>query len=333
MSTPLVISTGLPNCREGRLNPIGTVDPDWMRSVARTAEALGYDSLWLNEFLQTEPGVAARFDDPPSYFEPIVTIAALAEITERIRFFTSTIVLPLHEPALLAKQVATLDVFSGGRLTVGIGLGGSAEEYHRMRGEVSSPNRGQMMDEYLPAMRALWKDRRASFQGKYVSFEEIEVYPKPTQDPVPIYMAGTADGVYRRIAQHGQGWIDTFLLPDAIRSALATINGYWNEAGREGRPAVTRQFYLSIANTESEARENFERSLPSSRPAPTPPPDTEVAIIGTPARIADRIGDYLEAGVTEVCAIFYAPDLASTLRQMEQFASAVAPALRGAASA
>lgn len=327
----VVISTGLPNCREGRLNPVGSVQPDWMRAVARRADELGYESLWLNEFLETEPNVAARFEDPPNYYDAIVTIAALAEQTERIRFFTSTIVLPLHEPALLAKQFATLDRFSGGRVTLGIGLGGSAEEFHRMRGEIPSPNRGQMMEEYLPAMRAIWGERLASFDGRYVSFENLEVYPKPMQEPLPIYMAGTADGVYRRIAQYGQGWIDTFLLPEAIQASVEKIMGYWQEAGRSGRPSVSRQIYLSLAEDESAARDNFERSLPGARqPAGPPRPGTEMTIIGTPATIGNRIREYVAAGVTEVCAIFYAPDIDSTLHQLELFAAEVAPGLRGA---
>jgi probable F420-dependent oxidoreductase len=301
-----------------------------MRAVAPAAEELGYESLWLNEFLATEPSVLARFDDPPDYYDPIVVVAALAELTKRIRFFTSTIVLPLHEPALLAKQVATIDVFSGGRLTLGIGLGGPAEEYKRLRGEIDAPNRGQMLDEYVPAMRTLWADRRATFKGKYVAFEDLEMFPKPIQDPVPIYMAGTADGVYRRIAAHGQGWIDTFLLPDAIATARSTIESYWSDAGRAGQPEVARQFYLSIAEKEADARDNFDRSLPRARPASPPPPDYEMTLVGTPRQISDRISTYVAAGVTEVCAIFYAPDVSATIRQMELFATSVVPELRAA---
>jgi probable F420-dependent oxidoreductase len=325
----VVVSTGLPNCREGRLSPVGAVDPSWMRVVAESAEQLGYESLWLNEFPQTEPGVLARFDDPPNYYDMIVTIAALAERTKRIRFFTSTIVLPLHEPILLAKQFATLDAFSDGRVTLGIGLGGTAEEYRQLHGEAEKANRGQMMDEYLPAIRALWaRDRKSTYHGQYVSFAGIEVFPKPTQDPLPIYMAGTADGVYRRIAQYGEGWIDTFLMPDALRQAISTIRLYWNDAGRVGQPAVARQFYLSLADSDEEARDNVAASVPAPRPAPPPREGFEMNLIGTPDRVRDRILEYVEAGVTEVSAIFFAPDIATTLRQMNVFAERIAPALR-----
>jgi probable F420-dependent oxidoreductase len=300
-----------------------------MKTVALSAESLGYDSLWLNEFLATEPGVLARFDDPPTYLDAIVTMAFLSDVTSRVRFFTSTIVLPLHEPALLAKQIASLDFYSRGRVTLGIGLGGSADEFRTLRGELQSPNRGQMLDEYLDALRLLWTERRATYSGKYVAFENLEMYPKPVQDPVPIYMAGTADGVYRRIAHHGQGWIDTFLLPDALAEAIETIRAYWSDAGRAGQPDLSRQFYLSIDPDESKAKENFERSLPAPRPAAAPPPNFEMTLVGTPARIADRLAEYVAVGVTEVCAIFYSPDVAGALRQMELFAHEVAPALQG----
>src|SRR6266536_6648252 len=194
------ISTGLPNCREGRQNAIGSVTLDGMLRVARIAEELGYHSLWPNEFFTTRPDVADRYPDPPTLFDTVVTMAYAAAVTSRIRFTPSTIVLPLHEPLLLGRQLATLDVFSGGRITLGIGLGGSADEYRSLRGTLDKPNRGVMMGEYLAAMRALWTERRATFKGQYTSFEGVESFPKPTQDPLPIFMAGHADGVFRRIA-------------------------------------------------------------------------------------------------------------------------------------
>ena len=134
-------STGVPNCREGRLNPIGSVDPAWMSDVAQAAEQLGYYSLWLNEFLETEPNVRVRFDDPPNYYDALTTLGYLAAQTRRIRFLPSVVVLPLHHPILLNRQAATLDVLSGGRLTLGVGLGGSREDYRRLRGELGAVNR------------------------------------------------------------------------------------------------------------------------------------------------------------------------------------------------
>jgi probable F420-dependent oxidoreductase len=325
----LHFSTGVPNCREGRLNPIGSVDAAWMSEVAAAGESLGYHSLWLNEFLQTEPRVAARFDDPPNYFDPLVTIGYLAASTRRIRFVTSTIVLPHHHPILLNRQVATLDVVSGGRITLGIGLGGSLEEFKQLRGDLGACNRGQMMDEYVEALRTLWTDRKASFSGRFVRFEHVECFPKPLQKPVPIFMAGEAEGVVRRIARFGQGWIESLALPETIREKVHEIHSAVREArGRDEPVEIARQFYISLADSKEAAQANLAASLPNARPAQAARrPGGEPTLVGTPGEITLRLQQYVAAGVTEICAIFYSPGAEGALRQMELFARDVIPAV------
>ena len=257
------ISTGLPNCREGRQNLIGSVSREGMERSARLAESLGYHALWPNEFIVTDPPVAARYATPPNLYDTIVTMSFVAAVTSRIRLIPSTIVLPLHEPLLLSRQLATLDVFSGGRITLGIGLGGSAEEYRRLYGTLDKPNRGQMMDEYLQALRTLWKDRYATFHGKYVSITDAEAFPKPVQDPLPIFVAGNGEAMLKRAA-NAQGWIEFGLQPDDIRSTVAQLTEYREEAGRQDEPfEIARQFYISIAPTEAEAK---PITRPRSRP-------------------------------------------------------------------
>jgi probable F420-dependent oxidoreductase len=328
------ISTGLPNCREGRQNLIGSVSREGMERSTRLAEELGYHALWPNEFLVTDPPVSARYATPPNLFDTIVTMSFVAAVTSRIRIIPSTIVLPLHEPLLLSRQLATLDVFSGGRVTLGIGLGGSAEEYRRLHGELDKPNRGQMMDEYLQALRVLWTDRYATFQGKHVSITDAEAFPKPLQDPLPIFVAGNGEAMLRRAAA-SQGWIEFGLQPDDMRSTIAQLREYREEAGRQDEPfEIARQFYISTAPTEDEAKANHAAALPpadgpgsgGSGGSGTPPP-WEHTLVGTPERIAARLAEYVEAGVTELCAIFYAPDDESTERQTRLFADEVMPQL------
>lgn len=326
----VVFSTGLPNCREGRLYPIGAVSPDWFAEIGERADALGYYSLWTNEFLTTDPSVVARFDTSPTYFDPLLTFAWIARATSTIRFVTSTVVLPLHEPVLLSRQVATLDVLSDGRVTLGIGLGGTAEEFHRIHGELTVPNRGVLMDEYVSALRVLWEDASSSFDGQHVRFDQLHMFPKPVQRPLPLFMAGDAEGVLRRLARYGQGWIDTTALPDAIASRKEVLARYAREAGRgSDKIVITRQFYVSLATDEQEAIDNHRRSFPGSKTPVTAanPPDKEVNLVGTPEQLARRLGEYVRAGVDEICTIFYAPDKPSLLRQMELFASDVVPAV------
>lgn len=327
----LRISTGLPNGREGRQNPIGSVTRETIARIAQVAEDSGYYSLWPNEFISTEPRVAAQFVDPPTLFDPIVTMAYVSAVTSRIRITPSTIVLPFHDPIILARELATLDVFSGGRLTLGIGLGGSTEEYRRLRGTLERPNRGRMMDEYIRALRTIWSDRRATFQGTYVDFTDLETYPKPVQDPLPIYMAGHAEGVFRRLAAYGQGWIDSSMLPDRLQVHRDQLYDFAKEAGRgDVEFALARQFYVSIAETEEEANANFRAAVPSPGSPQLAPPSSasqERALIGTPTFVGERLREYAAAGVTEACVIFYFPDDESAERQLRLFATEVMPHL------
>ncbi len=323
-------STGVPNCREGRLNPIGSVDRSWMCEVAGAAEERGYYSLWFNEFLQTEPNVGARFDDAPNYYDPLVTIGYLAARTRRIRFVTSTIVLPHHHPVLLNRQIATLDVLSDGRTTLGIGLGGSLAEFRRLRGDLGAGNRGQMMDEFVAALRTLWTEGKASFSGRYVKFENVDCFPKPVQKPLPIFMAGEAEGALRRLAGLGDGWIDTFFPPEAMRRKIDEIGGYIRDArGHDAPFEIARQFYISLADSRAAADANLTASLPNAKPVQPARrrEGMEMNLVGTPPEIAARLKEYVAAGVTEICAIFYSPDANGALRQMEMFAREVIPAV------
>jgi probable F420-dependent oxidoreductase len=326
MKTSVPVSTALPNCREGRLNPIGAVDRAWLLDVAQAAEDLGYHSLWLNEFLTTDPSVLASFDDPPSYYDALTTIAYLAASTTRIRFVTSTIVLPLHEPLLLSRQVATLDVLSEGRITLGTGLGGSTEEFRRIRGDLAGLNRGELMSEYLAALRRLWTDRRAHFDGQYVRFADVEAFPKPVQDPLPIYMAGTADTVLERIAQFGQGWIDTVLSAEQVRTKRDKLQHLTREVpGRASDSIeVARQFYVSVAGSPAEAQAQLVNSLPGARKPPVggnTASVTDMTVTGHPGHIRSTVSRFVEAGATEICLIFFADRAASALTQMETMAS------------
>ena len=193
------------------------ITPDWMREVAGRAEELGFDSLWLNEFTDTEASVRASFPDPPRYYDPLLVIADLAARTLRIRFLTATLVLPEHSPLLLARQALTLSSLTGGRLSVGVGLGGSKEEFRRLHGELHEPNRGQMMEDYLAALRVLWSGQVAEYRGTYARFQGVQVTPLPGSDRIPLLLAGAAAGAMDRLARYADGWIDSHHSPDEVR--------------------------------------------------------------------------------------------------------------------
>lgn len=320
-----MISVGLPNCKEGKSQPPGSVTVRWLRELAIQAEALGYDGLWLNELLQLQESRSP--ETPNNYFDPIVTIGYLSAVTERIRFVTATIVLPQHHPVLLGRQVATMDVCSGGRVTLGIGLGGAAASFRQLRADLGAVNRGAMMDEYLEALRLQWENPRASYTGKYVSFVDAEAYPKPIQKPLPILMAGGADGVVDRIARFGQGWIDSHTLPAEIAAVVAKIGSQRTAFGLPPRPVqVGRQFYVSLAPTAAEAEQIM---VDCGAPVRAGVTDAEERrIVGTPEDAIRIMAPYLDVGVTEVCPIFYGATLGVLLAQLRLFAREVMPALR-----
>jgi alkanesulfonate monooxygenase SsuD/methylene tetrahydromethanopterin reductase-like flavin-dependent oxidoreductase (luciferase family) len=163
----------------------------------------------------------------------------------------------------------------------------------------------------------------------------VETYPKPVQQPLPIFMAGHADGTFRRLARFGHGWIDSTEQPDSIQSHVDKLRQYAAEAGRgDVEFEVARQFYISLAPTEEEAKANHAATL-------TPPTrvqdgsvkvkprgaNWEQSIIGSTSQIRDRLIDYVSSGVTEICVIFYYPDVESGERQMRLFAEEIMPAL------
>ncbi len=332
-------STGLPNCREGRQNLIGSVSRDAIVRQAAVAEECGYYALWPNEFFNTRPDVARKYSQPPNNFDTLISMAYVAAATRRIRIMPSTLVLPLHEPIQLARQVATLDVFSEGRISLGIGLGGDRDEFKRFRHD--SPNRSRLMDEMVQAMRVLWNERHASYSGQYVQFEDIETYPKPIQDPLPIYRAGHGEEVFKWIARYGQGWIDSTQKPEEATGYIERLKALGTEAGRDGNALeIVRQWYVSIAETEAEANAVYAASVPppeQARATSTPSsgasprsgpgfgvqPQWEQSLVGTPAQILERLRDYVPLGVTEVCAIFYSADVESMERQTRLFAREV----------
>lgn len=326
----VAVGVGIPNCREGRLHPVGVVTPDWMRDVAQLAESLNYDSLWLNEFSDAEPSVRTNFADGPRYYDPLLVIADLAARTETIRFLTATLVLPEHSPLLLGRQISTLNSLSRGRLSVGVGLGGPKEEFRRLHGELGTPNRGEMMDDFLAALYAYRNHPLAGYSGKYTAFDAIHTRSLPCDAGLPVFVAGASASVIGRIARHADGWIDSHHSPGEISNTLNTLADAFTAAGRTARPVVLRQFNMSLAPTLAEA-EALVNDVLGEGAAGRPPRGIDRRLIGTPETVTARLREYLKAGVSEVCVIFFGRDIRSVADQMHLFAERVMPQLRLAA--
>ena len=178
-----------------------------------------------------------------SLSESLLVLTYVAAHTRTIRLATGVLLLPQHQPLLLAKQLATLDVLSGGRLLVGIGVGWSEEEYEALG--IPYSERGARADEYLAAMRAIWSEERPAYHGRYVSFKDVQAYPHPVQQPTPpIIIGGRAPAVLRRTVEQANGWYGFALDLEETARVLAELR---EAAGRYDRPAALGELEISVA--------------------------------------------------------------------------------------
>ena len=184
------VSAGLPTGMEGLTYPIPFSDPENVIRIAQAAEKFGYDSVWGNDHMTTQNYVRAEFPVPPRFWEPLITYAFVLSETKTIKVGTGVIVLPMrHDIVVLAKQIATLDHFGKGRVEIGLGIGAYREEFKALQPDAKM-DRGDIVDEGLQALNLLFKERVASFDGKYYKFRDVELYPKPLQKHIPIYVGG-----------------------------------------------------------------------------------------------------------------------------------------------
>jgi probable F420-dependent oxidoreductase len=207
--------------------------PEEAERIARLAEALGYDSLWMGEHV-----VAPSPRVPPSPIEPtaplldpLVGLSFLAGVTRTILLATGIIILPQRNPLVLAKQAASVDVLSGGRLLLGVGVGYLEPEFRALG--VPLADRGTRSDEYLDAMRSLWVDDEPAFAGRYVAFSGVDAYPRPvTPGGPPIVIGGHSPAAYRRAVSRGHGWYGFALSLEATEEALAGLRRATEEVDR-----------------------------------------------------------------------------------------------------
>jgi probable F420-dependent oxidoreductase len=212
-------------------------------AVAVAAEQHGFATLWAGEHAVMVDQPVSRYPysadgriavpAAADWIDPLIGLSFAAATTTTINLATGVLLLPEHNPLLVAKQAATLDQLSGGRFTLGVGIGWSREEFDALG--VPFERRGARTAEYVAAMRRLWRDDIASFAGEFVNFEHVRVNPKPARDRhIPIMLGGNSDAALRRVADWGDGWYG-FNLPDvaAATERVSLIRKLCREAGRD----------------------------------------------------------------------------------------------------
>jgi probable F420-dependent oxidoreductase len=330
----------LPNCTEGLCYPTGFTSPEVVMRLAQAAERLGYDSVWCNDHFTTQQYVRQRWTDPPNYYEPLITLTAVAGATSRVKLGTCVIVVPLREPVLLAKQVATLDVFCGGRLIFGVGVGAYREEFLATYPDRGADHRGAIHEEGLQALGLLLRERRASFRGRYLRFEDIELFPKPVQDPLPLWTSGNTRVAAERAGRWCQGWLPAVMPPARLAELAAVVRESAAQAGRE--PAsieIAPQIALGIGRTYEQAVEQFRSSwlyhhFLSLRQSTFKDQDLSgvegINLIGTPDQIGERLQAFIDAGCTAFPSLILSTStVEESIEQMQQFAESVMPRFVG----
>lgn len=194
--------------------------PENIRRFAMEAENLGFDSLWVSEHIVI-PKSHNVFGDV--FYEPLTSLGYVASLTENIKLGTSIIVLPYHNPVVLAKTLSTLDVLSNGRLIIGIGTGWMEEEFKALNANYR--DRGEVTDEYLEIMKILFTEDEPEYHGSYHSFSDIRFYPKPVQKPhPPFWIGGNSSKALERTVLYGEGWHCVGLTPDRIKNSLINLS-------------------------------------------------------------------------------------------------------------
>jgi probable F420-dependent oxidoreductase len=214
---------------------IGT-DPAAIRDFAQAAEELGYRHILAYDHViganpASRPGWHPPYTYRDPFHEPFVLFGYLAGLTKKLELVTGVIILPQRQTVLVAKQAAALDVLSGERLRLGVGLGWNPVEYEAL-GE-NFKNRGRRCEEQVEVMRKLWTQELVTFEGKWHKITDAGLNPLPLQRPIPIWFGGSGDRALQRLARLGDGWFPLLLPDDTCRAAIDKIRSYAREAGRD----------------------------------------------------------------------------------------------------
>ncbi len=210
-------------------------DPEAIKEYAQTAESLGYAYVGAyDHVLGANPerpgGWNGRYTYKDAFMEPFVLFSFLAGLTTTIEFCTSILILPQRQAALVAKQAATLDLISGGRLRLGVGLGWNAVEYTALNEKFS--NRGRRIEEQIELIRLLWGQSLVTYSGEWHYVPDAGINPLPERPSIPIWMGGRANPVLRRVARIADGWIPTYPTAADTLPHLEKLDVYLYENGR-----------------------------------------------------------------------------------------------------
>ena len=282
----------LPNFRAG-------ASVEGIDAAAEVAARLGWSTVWTTDHVIVDH---ASVDEYGRIFEAVLTLAWVAGRHPGIRLGTSVIVVPQRNAVLLAKELATLDVLSAGRVTAGVGIGWNTTEFGNLGLADRFHVRGAYLDETIRLWRHLWSGSQEPFRGRFHTIEDFEFEPLPVQSPLPIVIGGRAEPALRRVGELGDGYHSSSTAPAAYGERLATIRAAAEAAGRP-MPSLSARVNVVFGPTA----------------------DTSYSMRGTVEEIATEIRAWTDVGVTHLALAFGTTDPAEVVVRAERFAREVAP--------
>lgn len=278
-------------------------DPRPIVAVAKKADDLGYAWVPCSDHVIIPRRAVPSLGAP--WYEPATTLAFIAGFTQRVRLLAHVISLPYHSPFDIAKQYATLDRLSGGRVILGVGVGHLRGEFRVLQAPYEE--RGAVADEYIQIIKALWTAEEASFQGQYYEFREVHLAPRPVQKPhPPIWVGGNTRRAARRAALLGEGWIPFQVTFEEMQDRLK---------------------YMRALPAYEQRREPLEVVIPSGplEIAAKPIDGERSRFNGSREQVLEDVRTYQELGVTGMTVGFRSRSLDEHLEKMERFAQEIMP--------
>ncbi|BBY89771.1 luciferase family protein [Mycolicibacterium tokaiense] len=337
------ISFGVRVPNSGPLSSVANIN-----RAAVEAEEMGFDSIFLHDHvvwstemhrhhISSGAHEALDSDQSADFYEALTTIGYLAAKTSRVRIGVACLVMPTRNPIYAAKQLATLDHLSGGRLIAGVGLGSKASRESSEFDVFGVPfsARARMTDEFVEAMRAIWTQPLATFSGRHVEFKDAEIYPKPLQRPGPeVWVGGWTDAAARRTGRIGDGWVPGWLSPSEMARGAVIVRDTAMENDRDPSKITIAVEKLTVIDTDRDAA--MARAIPtvqtSSQTYERDVDQIQFAldrhIFGSVDDVKRRVGEFVDAGVTHFELKFIYPTMDELTRQMELWAAEILPAFR-----
>jgi probable F420-dependent oxidoreductase len=294
--------------------------PGPLAAIARKGDELGFYCMVAGDHILVPDIIDSLYPytlggefpggDSGEYLEQLTLLTYLAGVTRQIRLVPSVMIVPHRPPLLAAKILATLDVLSQGRLTLGVGVGWMEEEFKAL-GAPPFAERGAVTNEYLQAFKELWTSDAPSFEGKYCQFSNVKFSPKPVQKPhPPIWVGGHSRAAIRRAARLGNGWHPVGgipavpLEPEELAQNIAILHRYAEQAGRD----------------PSDKEVSMKAPLYDSGPSPAGP---RRRFSGSPEQILQDVQTYADVGVTHLIFDIRGSDLDQALERLEWFAQEI----------